>query len=65
MEYQCVCVLFGDKIFYNCSFKVNEIIYCIFTLVEVRQNPGLIPGYSFLKQHSRQIPKLPESNNYE
>lgn len=29
MEYQCVCVLFGDKIFYNCSFKVNEIIYCI------------------------------------
>lgn len=32
-------------------------------MIKVRHNPGLMTGYSFLKQHSKQIPKLPESNN--
>lgn len=57
MKYHSV---FRNKIFY--IFIRSE---WIITLVDVRQNPGLIPGYSFLKQHSRQIPKLPESNNYK
>lgn len=42
----------------NADIASNALI----PLVNVKQTPGLIPGYSFLKQQSKHTPKLPESN---